>query len=250
MSTRGWRIAVTTFVLVHGALHGSWCWQQVLAPLRHAGHAVNAIDLPQDSSEGAGFAASVEAIAAAVNRAKPPVVLVSHSLGGAKVSQYLQGAPDVVVGVVLVNALLVEDGEAVLAKIQSAGEDCTFMRPGALNLSEDASTLSVSPEVAVEGFYNRCRPEDAAWAAAQLCSEPVSPLLQPLHLSARGFGAVPKIYLGSRHDHILPWWMQEKMTKAAGMPLVELDGDHSPFLSVPDELVGQLLSIEAKWARP
>src|SRR4051794_12546513 len=125
---------MTTFVLVHGALHGSWCWQQVVSPLSQAGHTVDAIDLPgQVSTPSQGFAASVEAVAAAVNRAQPPVLLVSHSLGGAKVSQYLQSAPDVVAGVVLVNALLVEDGEAVLAKLQTAGEDCIFMRPGALN---------------------------------------------------------------------------------------------------------------------
>jgi pimeloyl-ACP methyl ester carboxylesterase len=242
---------MTTFVLVHGALHGSWCWRHILAPLRHAGHSVDAIDLrAQDSSAGTGFAASVEAVAAAVNRAQPPVVVVAHSLGGAKVSQYLEGAPDVVAGVVLVNALMVEDGEAVLAKLQTAGEDCVFMRPGALNFSEDATTLSVTAAAAAEGFYNRCGPADAAWAAAQLCPEPVPPLLQPLHLSAKGFGMVPKIYLGSRHDRVLPWWMQEKMAKAAGAQLIELGGDHSPFLSVPDELVGQLLSIKEKWGRP
>jgi pimeloyl-ACP methyl ester carboxylesterase len=124
-------------------------------------------------------------VVAAVNRAQPPVVLFSHSLGGAKVSQYLQGAPDVVAGVVLVNALMVEDGEAVLAKLQTAGEDCVFVRPGALNFSEDATTVSVTAEAAAEGCYNRGSPADAVWAAAQLCPEPVPPLQQPLHLSAK-----------------------------------------------------------------
>ncbi|MFD6327172.1 alpha/beta fold hydrolase [Streptomyces sp. NPDC058442] len=31
---------MTTYVLVHGAWHGSWCWRPVSAPLRKAGHEV------------------------------------------------------------------------------------------------------------------------------------------------------------------------------------------------------------------
>ena len=29
-----------TFVLLHGAFHGGWCWRDVTRPLRAAGHAV------------------------------------------------------------------------------------------------------------------------------------------------------------------------------------------------------------------
>jgi hypothetical protein len=31
---------MATFVLVHGAWHGGWCWKQVAALLRQAGHEV------------------------------------------------------------------------------------------------------------------------------------------------------------------------------------------------------------------
>jgi hypothetical protein len=30
----------STFVLVHGAWHGGWCWHRVADPLRKAGHRV------------------------------------------------------------------------------------------------------------------------------------------------------------------------------------------------------------------
>lgn len=242
---------MSTFVFIHGGLHGAWCWQRILGPLRDAGHHVDAIDLPSVSgTAGPDFGAEIEAIASAVSRAQPPVVLVSHSLGGAKVGQYLEGAPDSVAGLVLVNALLVEDGEAVLAKFETAGDESVFTQPGALIFSDDGTAFSMTGETALNGFYNQCRPEDAAWAAAQLHPEPLAPLLVPLRISDSGFGAVPKIYLGSRHDRALPWWMQEQMTKASGVPLIEHSGDHSPFLSVPDELVGQLLNLAEKWSQP
>jgi pimeloyl-ACP methyl ester carboxylesterase len=34
------------FVLVHGACHGAWCWDDVGARLRRRGHRVVAVDLP------------------------------------------------------------------------------------------------------------------------------------------------------------------------------------------------------------
>ncbi len=238
---------VTTYVLVHGGLHGSWCWQRVVGPLRDAGHSVDAVDLPgRGGTDGAAdVEAYVDVVAAAVDRAESPVILVGHSLGGVTVSRFVESTPDAVARLVLVNALLVEDGEAALPKLQSAGEECVFLRPGALVFSEDGSTVSVAPSFVVDGFYNRCSTADAEWASAQLCAEVVAPLMVPLHLTPAGFGSVPKVYLGSRGDRVLPWKFQVEMSEAAGAQLIELDGDHSPFLSVPDDLVAHLLSMAA-----
>src|SRR5713226_8538964 len=34
------------FLLVHGACHGAWCWEEVAGRLRARGHRVAALDLP------------------------------------------------------------------------------------------------------------------------------------------------------------------------------------------------------------
>jgi len=144
---------MTTYVLVHGALHGSWCWERVTRPLRDAGHAVDAVNLPgRDGTGSTDLEAYTRVVAAAVNRAQPPVILVGHSFGGVTVSQFVESAPDAVAGLILVNALLVEDGEAVLPKIQTAGEECVFLQPGALVFSEDGSTVSVARSFVVDGL--------------------------------------------------------------------------------------------------
>jgi hypothetical protein len=160
------------------------------------------------------------------------------------VSQVVQRSPAAVAALVLVNALVVEDGEAALPKLQTAGDECTFLRPGALVFSDDGSTVSVAPSFVVGGFYNRCSAADVERACAPLCAEPVAPLIVPRHITADGFGSVPKVYLGSRGDRVLPWWFQVKMSEAAGAQLVELRGDHSPFLSVPGDVVARLLEVD------
>ena len=37
---------MSTFVLVHGAWHGAWCWHKVTPLLESRGHTVHTLDLP------------------------------------------------------------------------------------------------------------------------------------------------------------------------------------------------------------
>ena len=37
---------MSTYVLIHGAWHGSWCWYKIVPRLERAGHSVLAPDLP------------------------------------------------------------------------------------------------------------------------------------------------------------------------------------------------------------
>ena len=37
---------MSTYVLIHGACSGGWCWEKVVPLLKQAGHTVEAPDLP------------------------------------------------------------------------------------------------------------------------------------------------------------------------------------------------------------
>src|SRR6266581_2547268 len=53
---------MTTFGLVHGAYHGSWCWERLASELERLGHRVLTVDLPSD--EPLAGAAEYAAVAA------------------------------------------------------------------------------------------------------------------------------------------------------------------------------------------
>jgi pimeloyl-ACP methyl ester carboxylesterase len=56
-----------------------------MGPLRDAGHPVVAIDLPgRGGVDGADVEAYADVVAAAVERAESPVILVGHSLGASR----------------------------------------------------------------------------------------------------------------------------------------------------------------------
>jgi pimeloyl-ACP methyl ester carboxylesterase len=90
---------VASFVLVHGAWHGGWCWDRVTPLLETAGHRVDAIDLPGHGTNPADVVdmtldAYARHVADRVEAAGEPVFLVAHSMGGMSVTAAAELVPD------------------------------------------------------------------------------------------------------------------------------------------------------------
>jgi len=79
---------VTTFLLVHGGQHGSWCWQRVIPELERLGHSASAVDLPGNGCASDHTPLSEVTLSSYVQRVEDallelsePPVLVGHSIG-------------------------------------------------------------------------------------------------------------------------------------------------------------------------
>jgi len=239
---------MSTFVLVHGAMHGSWCWDRVAEPLRDKGHYVDAVDMPgrPGGSQLAGpdLASYAATVIAAIDRCEEPVVLVAHSLGGLAATLAGEARAEALARIVFVNSLILRDGEGALQTILAPTSESFFTREGTLTVSSDGASIFVaSPEAALEGFFHRCDPADATEAASRLVPEPLPPVLEIVRVTGSRFGAVPKTYIGSREDRAVPWQMQRDMSERAGAEFIELDGDHSPFMSATNDLVAALAGL-------
>ena len=68
------------FLLLHGACHGGWCWEPVIAHLVRRGHTAVAPDLPCDDLT-AGIDAYTAVAVDALGPDRDDVVVVGHSLG-------------------------------------------------------------------------------------------------------------------------------------------------------------------------
>lgn len=239
---------MSTFVLVHGAMHGSWCWDPVAGPLRDKGYYVDAVDMPGRpggsqlaSPDLASYAATV---IAAIDRCEEPVILVAHSLGGLGATLAAEARADALARIVFVNSLILGDGEGALQTILAPTSESFFTREGTLTVSSDGASIFVSsPEAAIDGFYNRCDHADAMAAASRLVPEPLPPVLEIVRVTGSRFGAIPKTYIGSREDRAVPWQMQRDMSERAGADFIELDGDHSPFMSATNDLLAALAGL-------
>src|SRR5215469_18131144 len=107
---------MTTFILVHGAWHGGWCWHKVAQRLAAKGHRVEAPDFPGHGRDETPIAdVTLESIVAriceTIDRQSEPAVLVGHSYGGAIISQASELRSAKVAMLVYLTAILASDGQ-------------------------------------------------------------------------------------------------------------------------------------------
>ena len=109
-----------TFVLVHGAWHGGWCWRRVADRLRGAGHVVFAPTLTGLGERTHLLRAGIDLkthIADVVNVMKweqlTDVVLCGHSYGGMIISGVAEQMAPALRSIVFLDAFVPKNGEAV-----------------------------------------------------------------------------------------------------------------------------------------
>lgn len=126
---------MATFVLVHGAWHGSWCWKRVRRLLQSRGHEVFTPTLTglADRSHLASREVNLEThILDVVNLIRweelTDIVLCGHSYAGTVITGVADRLPDRIRALVYLDAFVVENGES-LAQYVSTVEDGWKMPP-------------------------------------------------------------------------------------------------------------------------
>ena len=123
---------MATFVLVHGACHGGWCWEKVVPLLQAHGHTAHAPDLPglgKDHTPPANVTLpdNVEKISRLLDKTEEPVVLVGHALGGVTIGQVAEARRRKLKALVYVCGLMPPPGTA--SRELTAGDpDMLFRR--------------------------------------------------------------------------------------------------------------------------
>src|SRR5882724_7830302 len=114
-----------TFVLVHGAWHGGWCWAAVINQLERLGDRAYAVDLPGHGMSGVDRAtvtldSYVNSVAEFIERHDlHDVVLAGHSLAGLTIPGVAAKIPKRIKRVVWVTALVALDGQPVVDPVGS-----------------------------------------------------------------------------------------------------------------------------------
>jgi pimeloyl-ACP methyl ester carboxylesterase len=237
---------MATFVLVHGAWHGGWCWDGVATRLRAAGHAVEAPDLPAHGDDPAPAAAVslacyVETIGAVVATRQEPVVLVGHGKAGSVISEVAERWPERVTTLVYLAAFLLSNGESVIGVGTGDAESCLV--PNLVRYPTQG-VMTVRPEALRDVFYHDCAGAEIAGAIARICPEPIAPAATPIRVSPERFGCVRRVYVETRRDRALGPTLQRRMQSALPCQRVfSLETGHAPFLAAPAALASVLLGI-------
>jgi pimeloyl-ACP methyl ester carboxylesterase len=227
------------FVLVHGAYHGSWCWDDLRAELEQGGHASTAVDLPCEDPD-AGAERYVDEVLQAIPKNAGAVVMVGHSLAGLVIPIAASRARTAMT--IYLCAILPVPGLSFDAQHAGIG---TGFEPSTPAVENGDGSVCWPEAGAIEIFYQDCPPEVAQAAARRLrpqhwkVTQEVTPLRQwPL---------VPASYIFCTEDRMVSRAYSMRAARLQlGVDPVELPGGHSPFLSRPRELAQALVRAAAR----
>jgi pimeloyl-ACP methyl ester carboxylesterase len=239
---------MASLILIHGSFHGPWCWSPITKQLTESGHDVILADLAQASGKQ-DLQSYANHVAALIDAAPGPVVLIGHSMGGLVASQTAELRADRVTSIIYIAGLLLGNGETLNSFITAhAALGVRDLVLEAMQLSADGAVATFPQSEAARVFYNGCSDADAAWAAGQLVPQPTAVYATPLALTEAGFGSIPRFYIRAARDRaVVPAYQDAMIQRLPCNSVVTLDSDHSPFLSMPAVLVEALLGlIEAR----
>jgi len=228
-------VSSPTYILVHGAWGGAWCWRDVGVELDRRGVTWRAVDLPS-SRNGAdpatGLAEDSAAVAALANDGGP-YVLVAHSYGGAVAAEVASRIPNLQ-RCIYVAALLPVPGESATdasrrIRVRTLLDDA---------IEVEGEFLRLKPDLASGALYNHCSPSISKWAVEQLSTQTIASFRSHRE-SDNAWNET--IYIRCNDDHAVDPELQQLFSEECDFALT-LECDHSPFLSQPSDFCDMILN--------
>jgi len=228
---------VATFVLVHGAWHGAWCWRRVARLLTRSGHEVFAPTLTGLAERSHLLSPAIDLdthILDVVNEMKwqelSDVVLVGHSYGGMVISGVAEKMERAISSVVLVDSFLPETGQAVIDLQPQPVQET-------LRAAEASGATTVPPRTAAFFHVNE---KDRAWVDARCTPQPLKCFLQRLTLTRARERIARKVYIRATGYPSEPFDRAMANARAKGWQVHELACGHDVMLDQPEQLADLL----------
>jgi pimeloyl-ACP methyl ester carboxylesterase len=233
-----------TYVLVHGAWHGGWCWRRVEERLREAGHRVFAptcsglgerahllsrsIDLETFTRDVVGLIECEELA---------DIVLVGHSFGGSPISGAADRVKQRIRHLVYLDSLILEGGQRVVDRMPP---DLLSAR---LKAAEEATGGIGIPAPPPEAFAVSA-PDDVAWLRRRLTPHPAGTYFSPLALGGPVGNGLPCTYVACVEPVYGPLESsREWVRRQPGWNWREIATGHDAMVTAPEALARLLEEI-------
>ena len=242
---------MATFVLVHGAWHGGWCWWKVEPLLRRSGNLVYAPSLT-GMGERSHLARHMNPAAIDLdihikdiqqlleNEGLEDVVLVGHAYAGMVITGVAEVCRQRLAHLVYVNGVVPRDGEAMVDQLEAVrGPEFTARIRRALDNGQEF----LPPPTTAEEIQQRwaiADPEDQSWMLPRLCPQPTASFAQPVSLSSSEAQEIPRSFILSSESG---FDSVAQRARQSGWGLHQLDTGHDPMITKPKDVAEILLKI-------
>ena len=181
-----------TFVLVHGAWHGGWCWRRVSDLLERQGHKVFTPTLTGLGERSHLLRAGINVtthVADVVNLLKweglSDVVLCGHSYGGLVVSGVAEQMGPAIGSIVFLDAFVPENGDAMTDLTSGAVRDN-------IQAAAERGELGVPARSAAAFLVNE---KDQAWVDGLCGPQPIGTMTETMALTGARERIAKKSYI-------------------------------------------------------
>jgi len=230
-----------TFVLVHGAWHGGWCWRRVADLLERRGHLVftpTLTGLGERSHLVSGAINLDTHIADIVNVIKwedlRDICLVGHSYAGWTISGAAERVADRISSIVFLDAYMPNDGE------QPIDLTTEQIRADMLAAMQKGEVSHPAPPAAM--FH--VNEKDQAWVDSKLTPQPIGTYTQPIRLTGTREKVAKKTYIRAvRHPQ--PSFDKAYAAKKAdpSWRAYEVPCGHDVMVDMPERLAEILIEV-------
>ncbi|MGN6748919.1 MAG: alpha/beta fold hydrolase [Xanthobacteraceae bacterium] len=232
-----------TFVLVHGAWHGGWCWRRVADRLRRDGHVVFTPTLTGLGERSHLLSADIDLgthIADIVNVMRweglSDVVLCGHSYGGFVISGVAEVMAAQIRSMVFLDAFLPEKGDTILKLTGAAVAD-------AIRAAMQRGDVGVPPRPAEAFGVNEA---DRQWVDSLCGPQPIGTFTSPIALSGARERIARKTYIRAKGYHNPSFDRASAAVQAdPSWQCYQLPCGHDVMVDMPDRLSEFLLQAAA-----
>lgn len=230
------------FVLVHGAWHGGWCWRDVAAVLRTAGHQVFTPTMTGLGERAhllnaqVGLSTFIDDIAAVIlSEELDNVVLVGHSFGGHVINGVADRMPQLLRQLIYLDGLVVQHGQSALSIMPPAVQ-------AERTRTMDAEGLRMT--IPSPDQFGLSDPAQLAWVMRQLTPHPLKGYTEPLQLQYPLGNGLPKTYIAVTD----PWYpplaeLRQWVRSQPDWDWRELAACHNAMVSAPLALASLLMEL-------
>ncbi|MEW8052906.1 MAG: alpha/beta hydrolase [Candidatus Thiodiazotropha sp.] len=210
-------------VFLHGAFHGTWCWDQLKDIAVSKGYSCHALDCHEFKPD------SVVDYIKHNNLAD--IKIVAHSLGGILVPSIFSALQDFITEVVFIAGIVLDKGESPIDYIPAERSD-TYKE---LYQDNPESTVQVSFEQACNLFFNDVKESDAEKYYSMLTPQLIKSYFYTEANNLVGLSRISK-YVICKKDNTLPYDLCASFANKLNLMPYLINAGHNCMLSRPDDL--------------
>ncbi len=236
---------MATYLLVHGAWHGGWCWKRVSRLLRAAGHEVFTPTLTglgereHLMSPDIGLDTHVQDIVGVLEYEDlHDVILVGHSYAGMVITGVAEKTADRIAHLVYLDAFLPENGKSLV------DYQPPQMLEKFLKMTREEGEGFKLPSLISPEEFGVTDEEDLVWVRPRMNAHPLKTKTDPVHISDPRAARIPRTFVYCNDPAVGPFGQfADRVREDESWAYFELATGHDAMITAPEEVADLLLQL-------